>query len=288
MFHTLSNTWELMGYARDVLLADKELLIFPLVAGVVSLGVLATFAGGGWALGMFDELDQALGDEQLSMQDAALVAFAFAYYFVSYFVVIYFNAALIGAAHMRLQGGDPGVADGFRAATACLPSIFVYTLIAATVGVVLRLLRGKSDGIVGQLIGGLLGFAWTLITFLVVPVMVVERAGAPTAIRRSATLLRQTWGEQIVADFGFGILAFLLALPGVLLATLAGWLLVSAGGVTTSGVLLAGMAVVYWILLAAVMSALQGIFKAALYCHAAGQRLEGFPADVAARAFTTR
>ncbi len=296
MFQSFSNTWHLLGSSMDVLRRDKELLVFPIVSGLVSLLVMATFVGGAWGTGLIDAVLQeqqaanSTGDDEaaaLTRSEIIAAVVGFTYYFVSYFVVIYFNAALIGAAHIRLTGGDPTVADGFRAANACLPGILLYTLIAATVGLVLRMIRENSDNIVARIVAGMMGLAWTLITFLVIPVIVIERKNAIAAIGRSSRLLKETWGEQIVSNIGFGLMGFLLALPGFVLVVIAFLAFASEVGLLLV-VTLGTIAVLYWVTLAIVLSALKGIFVAALYAHAAHEPLEAFPREVVADAFRPR
>jgi hypothetical protein len=278
-----------------VLGRDKELLVFPIVSGIAALLVMATFVGGAWSTGLLDAITeqagQAAGDgaEETgwTRQDTVMAIVGFAYYFVSYAVIIYFNAALIGAAHIRLTGGDPTVSDGFRAANACLPSILAYALIAATVGVILKMMRENSNNIVARIMVGLLGMAWTLITFLVVPVMVIEKKGAVASVRRSTRLLKDTWGEQIVSNLGFGLINFLLALLGLLLLV-PGIAFIAMDTSVVLGAVLCIAAVLYWVALGIVMSALRGIFVAALYAHAAHQPLQHFPNEVVAGAFRPR
>ena len=129
---------------------------------------------------------------------------AFLFYVVSYTVIFFCNTALVGAAMIRLEGGDPTLRDGFRIAFDRLPQIIGYALIAATVGMILRWISERA-GIVGQIIIGIIGFAWNIATFLVVPVLAVEKVGPIEAIKRSAGLLRRTWGEQLVGNAGIGI-----------------------------------------------------------------------------------
>jgi hypothetical protein len=269
-----------------VLKQDKELVTFPIVSGIVSLVVLASFAGGAWGLGFFENLPENEEDFVIS-EHLPLMAYGFLFYFVSYFVVIYFNAALIGAAHIRLLGGDPTVADGFQAANRCLPSILGYALFAATVGTILKIIRDNSDNLIARIIAGLIGMAWTLITFLVVPVIVIERAGPVKAISRSAQLFKKTWGEQIVADIGFGLVWLLLALPGIALIVIAVFIGVAFES-AIAAIALGAIALIYWIVLAVVISALQGIFVAALYSYASDEPTGPFPRELIAHAFHRR
>lgn len=286
MFATISRSWEMMKHSAFVLRQDKELLTFPIVSGAVSLVVLASFACGAWGLSFFENLPEN-GEELVLSEHVPLMIYGFLFYFVSYFVVIYFNAGLIAAAHIRLAGGDPTVADGFRAANQCLPAILGYALFAATVGTILKVIRDNSNNLIARIVVGLIGMAWTLITFLVVPVIVIERAGPVKAISRSAQLFKRTWGEQIVADIGFGLVWLLLALPGIALIVVAAGIGVAFDSFIAAAVLVA-VALLYFLVLAVVISTLQGIFVAALYSYATDEPTGPFPRELIARAFHRR
>jgi hypothetical protein len=198
----------------------------------------------------------------------------FAFYVVQYTVIIFANSALVGAAMIRLRGGDPTVGDGFRIAIQHIVSILAYALISATVGMVLRWIseRGKT---LGQIVSSILGLAWNLATYLVVPVLVVEGVGPLEAIKRSANLLKKTWGEQIVGNLGmgavFGLLAFVMFLVGIPL-------IVTAAS-TGSGILIALTVLAFvmaLVLLGLVNSTLNGIYIAAVYRYAAEGEAGGF------------
>lgn len=293
VFHTLSNTWELLGSSVHVLGKDKELLLFPIVSGIVSIVIFASFAGGAWGAGLIGGVIENVeapgpdGEFTWTTNETTLAIVGFLFYLVSYFAVIYFNAALIGAAHIRLIGGNPTVADGFRAANACLGSIFIYALIAATVGLLLKALRDNSNNILARIVVGLIGIAWTLVTFLVVPVIVIERRGAFNAIKRSTSMLRETWGEQIASNLGFGIIGFLFSLPGIAIVALGVWLM-GTGDSPVVGITVCALALVYWVGLGIILSTLKGIFVAALYAYAAHEDLQVFPQHVVAGAFGRR
>ena len=125
----------------------------------------------------------------------------FLFYFLNYFIVIFFNSAVIACAILRMRGGEPTLSIGFNAALSRLPQIVGWALVAATVGLILRALENvarKRGNLVGQIVAGLLGMAWSVVTFLVVPILVVEKKGPFEAVKESAALLRKTWGEQLV------------------------------------------------------------------------------------------
>ena len=117
-------------------------------------------------------------------------------YFLLAFVIIYFNAALVGAAMVRLAGGTPTLGDGFRLANSRLPQIAGWALISATVGLILQILRSQSrDNFVGQIALSVVGGVWAYLTFFVVPVLVAEQTGPISAIKRSSSLFKRDLGR---------------------------------------------------------------------------------------------
>jgi len=272
MFAKIGYTWDLMKASWDVLKKDKSLLVFPLLSGLSCLIVMASFALPLWLSGTV----------QASRQNGALHLQAihyivlFAFYFCNYFVITFFNVAMIACALERMAGGEPTIAFGFGAAASKLPAIAGWSLVSATVGMILRLIAERSD-FIGSLVAGLLGGAWTLVSYLAVPVMVAEGLGPIAALQESGRLLKKTWGEQLISSFGFGLIFGLLAIPGF--ALLFGGI---AGGVAAHswslavGLVLLG--IFYLLALALINSALQVIFQAAVYRYAReGQAFAGFP-----------
>jgi len=269
VFERLSNSWELVKASAAVLQADKELLLFPIISAVLSILVVVTFAVPVILAGVF-----ASGLPDAAGVPAAGYVAVLLFYVVQYFVIFFCNTALVGAALIRLRGGDPTVADGFRIAASRVGPILGYALIAATVGMVLRAVSERS-GFLGRLVVGLVGFAWNLATFLVVPVLVVEDVGPIEAVRRSASYLRKTWGEQIAGNLGMG-----LAFGLISLGTLgAGVVLLAAAAATESAVLIIFVAVcllLAFVAIALISSALSGVYAAAVYRYAAEGKSVGF------------
>jgi hypothetical protein len=264
-----SNTWSLMGASWQLLKKDKEILVFPLVSGICCLVVLASFAipiiiSGAW---------RSAGEGASSQSHVVSYATLFLFYFCNYFVIVFFNAAIVACARIRMEGGDPTVSDGLRAAGGRLSLIAGWALIQATVGLILRVIEDRSERI-GQIVAGLLGMAWTVTSFLVIPILVIEDKGPFTALQESAVLLRKTWGEQLIGNFSFGLVFFLLCLPAFIVAAL-GFMSGSGAGLII-GIILAA---IYLTGLALIQSALQAIFQAALYLYARDGRVpNGFEA----------
>lgn len=275
-----SRTTSMMRASWDVLKQDKELLLFPLLSGICCVLVLASFAGPILALTDWQAASesvtagaaQALSDSDgsLSMDQAMHILVLFAFYCCNYFVIVFFNAGLIACAQIRMEGGDPTVKDGLRAAWSRLPAIAGWAVLAATVGLVLRLIEERSS-LVGKIVAGLLGMAWSITSFLVVPILVIENESPLSALRRSTVMLKKTWGEQLIGNFSFGFIFLLLALPGVFVLVL---------GITANNLPLIVVSVLYFIGISLAQSALQGIFQAALYLYMRdGEAPEGFEVD---------
>jgi hypothetical protein len=266
-----ANTWSLMGASWQVLKKDKEILVFPLISGLCCLVVLASFAipviiSGAW--------QTAVGDISTNGH-VVYYAMLFLFYFCNYFVIVFFNAAIVACARIRMEGGDPTVSDGLHAATARLSLIAGWALISATVGLILRVIEDRSERL-GQFVAGLLGMAWTVASFMVIPILVIEEKGPITALKESTVLLRRTWGEQLIGNFSFGLVFFLLAIPAVIFVVF-GVATGSGAGMIVSIIL----AAVYLIGLALIQSALQAIFQAALYLYARNGRVApGFQAEL--------
>jgi hypothetical protein len=274
LFQRFSNSWKLAKASARVLSADKELMIFPALSAVMLVLVTAAFA-----------LPIILAKSAEGMlEGVGAYVIGFLFYLVSYFVIFFCNSALVGAAMIRLRGGDPTVADGFRIASSRVGVIFGYALIAATVGMILRAIQERA-GIIGRIVVGLMGMAWNLATFLVVPVLVVEDVNPVDAVKRSAALLKKTWGEQVIGGFSLGAImglaGFLLVLVFVPLIILA----IGSQSPVMIGLVIGGF-VISLLLLSLVNATLSGIYTAALYRFAAeGQVSQGFESEMVEDAF---
>jgi hypothetical protein len=284
MFERLTNSFALARSSWQVLTTDKKLVVFPLVSGLGVLLVLISFAVPLAVLAATGHIDL---DKNNGQPPAWTYAVAFAFYFCNYFVIVFCNAALISCALMRFGGQEPTLADGFRAAAARLPQILAWALVSATVGVLLKVVESAHEK-VGQIISALLGTAWTVITYFVVPVLVVEKVGPFQAIKRSLAILRQTWGEALLGGIGLGLFKLLLFLPGLLLLV-GGIALCAAVQPLAVGLAVVGLGVLYLLGCAAVSAALDTIFLSALYQFAAvGQLPPGFDAATLRGAFRSK
>jgi hypothetical protein len=254
----IARTWSLMQMSWRILAEDKKILIFPLISGLSCLAVAATFIIPLFMTGKWHPPATDAG----TRQQIAYYGFLFLYYYCNYFVIVFFNAALVSYVVMRMNGDAPSIGDGFHAALSRLPLIAGWALIAATVGFLLKIIEDRSDKI-GQIVAALLGGAWAMVTFLVIPVLVVEQKNPFSALKESTVLLKQTWGERIMMNFSFSTISFLLMLPAVGVIILA----VMAKSLVVLAIAIAAV-VLYVILLALIQSALEAIFQTAIYFYA--------------------
>jgi hypothetical protein len=281
MFQTFGRSWELVKASFNVLRTDKELMVFPLVSMIGVILVTIVFSIPMVVTGILTSFAEGTNS---TTQNVIGVALLFLFYLAMYTIIIYSNVALVGAAMMRLRGEDPSVGDGFRIAGQHMPQIFGYAAISATVGVVLSMLR-DGDNIVGRIVAGLLSFAWNVVTFLAVPVLIIENVGPVDAIKRSGALLRKTWGEQLIANGGIGLVFGLITFAAILVIGLPLFLL--AVSAQSLALMITAVAVIILImtLIGLFSSALNGVFQAALYNYASTGDPGPFSRELVAGAF---
>ncbi|MEI8332138.1 MAG: DUF6159 family protein [Methanomicrobiales archaeon] len=270
MFESIGRSLALVKTSWDILMDDKKLLVFPVLSGIVSLFVILTFVLPLLLTGSFMN--------NTGLDPIAFYGLQFVFYVVSYFVVIFFNMALITCVNARLNGKEMTINDGLSNATKHIGSIFAWALISATVGFILQLLE-DNVGFIGQIVVALTGGAWSLVTFFVVPILILEDKGVFDSVKDSISLIRKTWGESIV---GGGSIYLVFLVIGIV-ACLG---IVGVMVVTGSFLLAVALFILVVAVLAVVASAMQGIFVTALYTYAkTGKVPTSFNKDLIENAF---
>ncbi|MBG54401.1 MAG: hypothetical protein CL795_01120 [Chloroflexi bacterium] len=256
-FGNISNTIHLMKSCVNVLKKDKELVLFPIMAAIcviVLLGIIYSIGG----ITFSDNPEE----QGLIILLAILI-------FGANFIIVFFNSALISAALERLRGGDPNISSGLSHAFKHVHHIFLWSIIVTIMALIFAAIRsmGRNRGMMGQimteLFASFLQAGWAMMTFFVVPIIVSENLGPISAIKRSSGLFKQTWGNQVAANFGFGIFQILaISASGAI-----GWIfgLVSPIFGMIVGFLCASISV-------SIIYTLEGIYKAALYEFAMGEK----------------
>lgn len=276
MFTRMRNGWAISMASFGLLMENKKLIIFPLLSSIAALLVVASFVAP--IVGTTTGRTIFLTEDPNAQTGQMVVMFLL--YFCCYFVMLFFNAALVGVTMMHLDGRPYKLSDGLRIAWDRFSLILMWAVIAASVGFALKMIEQRS-ALVGKIIALVLGSAWTAMTYFVVPVMIVERAPAHKAIGRSFSLVKQTWGEGLVANWANGL--FIAA--GVII----GFVVMFAAGATGDPVI-AGLGMVLglsWMgLMVLVSMTLDSITNAVLYVYArTGQSPDGFDDQLLDMAF---
>jgi hypothetical protein len=264
----LASSLELMEASWEVLKKDKEILFIPVISGISVMVMLASFVIPVILAGNADLIQRLLKEDR----DLA-ITISFIFYFLNYLIVVFFNSAIIACATIRMDGGDPTLLDGLNIASSRIFKIIMWAFVAASFGMLLRLIQGRSN-LLGKTISGLFGMAWSLTSYLVIPVLVNENKWPFDAFADSIDLLKKVWGEGLAGSFSFGLIFAIASLPAYLLLGLG----VYSGGSILFLTLVAAIA--YFLVLSIFHSALQGIFQAALYQFASfGNVPSGFRED---------
>jgi hypothetical protein len=254
---TFSRSLNLAKQSWSILRTNPELALFPLISGLVTIVVMASFAVPGFFV--------FRGLEREGQFGVLHYAFMFAFYLVTYFVVIFFNSGLVSCANEILAGNRSTFKEGMNAASKRIGAIFVYALISATVGMILRAISERA-GILGRIVLSVLGFAWTILTYFVVPVLVIEGKSPVDAIKDSGSMLKRTWGENLVGNASINFVFMLLSLVAMIPAVLG--FFVIASGIFVPGVVLIVTSVLFLIVLSLISSTLTGVYQTALYVYA--------------------
>ena len=246
----VKNSWELAKVSWSVLRSDKTLAVFPFLSALFGLLVVGVVAGLTAVTGVNHGAHGSLKDMGYVFIVAGYVALAF--------VSTYFLAALVHAANEALEGRRADVASCFRAANDRLHRLLPWAIVQASVSLVVQAL--ESQRFVGQIIAALIGTAWAVLTFLTVPIIMLEDLGPIHALKRSGALLRSTWGENLSAQFGFGLFGLFAMLPGIFVIAIG-----AASASTAVVVVTAALGVAWIVVVSLAVSALTGIYRTALY-----------------------
>jgi len=250
-------SWDLMIRSFRVLRRDKQLILFPILSTLAAAAVSVPFAFALFQGGLprhWEPIDFAV---------------AFAWYLFANFAIIFLNCALAASAQDVFNGGEASLGKGIGVAAARAPEILMWSLVSSTVGIFLRWLDERA-GLLGRIAIGILGFGWSMATYLIVPVLVIEERGVMGSIRRSGELLRKTWGEQLSGAIAFMWAGLLFAVPAVVIGAI---------GINRFWPLLP-VAALYILAMAATFSAARQIFAVALYRYATtGEAPDGYTGE---------
>ncbi|MEO8482765.1 MAG: DUF6159 family protein, partial [Acidobacteriota bacterium] len=264
----IGRSFQLVGQSYRVLMQDKELMVLPLMSGLIVLALVAAMAVG-----------FGLSGAQFQQRGPETYIPIFLMYVVAYSVGLFFQAAVVAGAIERMRGGDPTIGSALGAASRRIGPILMWAVVAATVGTLLRMVQDRV-GFLGKIVVAIAGAAWSLATFFVVPVLVLEDRSMRESFTRSVSIFKTTWGETMVGGVTLGM------------AGLCAWVTLIA--VTGLLAYLIGVAAVAFFVIGAValmvlFNTLNGVYLASLYRYATeGEPPAGFDAALLAGAFKSK
>jgi Family of unknown function (DUF6159) len=283
--NAFSRSWMITKLTFAVINKDRELLWFALLSFIFS----ALF---GVAM-IFPSIIPALMENGLSKE--SLEAYQYVIVFITYFglafIATFFNVCVVYTTKIRFEGGNATFGESIKFAFSRLYLIFQWSLLSASVGLLLRILHqlasnlGKIGQLVANILISLLGMAWSIVTIFVVPVLVYEGLGPIDAIKKSTQVIKKTWGESLIKALGLGLVQFFVFVM-VIIAS-AGLTFVLSSAFDTAGLLIGiSVGVLFLLLTGLVFTVASTIFNTALYVYANNNLIaEGFNEEVVKGAF---
>lgn len=261
IFDRLSNGYKIAMNSFKVLKENKQLIIFPILSGISMILIMGSFATvllarAGWNPDNLEEYNSVTYFLTLLL-----------FYVVNYFIVVFFNMALVHCTRLYFRGEEVTIEKGLRFSLSRIGAIFSWALFAGTVGAILKIIQEES-GWIGRIITGILGVVWSIATFFVVPVIAYENLGPIGAFKRSAGMMKQKWGESLGATFSFNLI-YILAF----IVVGAPLYLIGASIHPIAGIALAVLGIFF---ISAVFSAAQTIFVSAVYHNINGDPVKHY------------
>ena len=260
-FDRLSNGWTLAMNSFKVLKENKQLIIFPVLSGISLVLIMGSFVLIFWGVnGWSDE----------NVEDPGTIGnylYLFLFYLVNYFIVVFFNMSLIHCTRLYFRGEEVSINAGLRFSLSRIGTIFSWSVFAAIVGAILRIIQEES-GFIGKIITGIIGIVWNIATFFVIPVIAYEDLGPIAAFKRSSQLMKQKWGESLGATFSFGLIQFLAMIVLVIPLFFIGNMIHPIGGIA--------LAIMGVFIIATIFSAAQTIFVSAVYHNITDEPVKHF------------
>jgi len=211
----LRASYLLTREAFRFLRADSEMLLVPVIGGLVQLFLLLLVG-----LGILLPLGVFSGAWSPETNKYQVYAIVFLMYLVSAFVFAYMQGIITHIVYTRAHNGDATLGDGFKASKDQAGALFIWACITSTVGILLRIIGERSQKF-AQIMAAILGAAWSVLTYFVVPSIIIDKKSGFNAISHSGEIFKRTWGETIVINVGIGIIFFI---PVAAMIFVLGWM----------------------------------------------------------------
>jgi hypothetical protein len=283
--NAFSRSWLITKLTFGVINKDRELLWFAFLSFIFSTIFIVSM--------IFPTVIPTLVENDFSRDSLQIYHYAIVFltYFGLAFIATFFNVCVVYTTKIRFEGGNATFGESIQFAFSRIGVIAKWSLVSATVGLLLRILHnlasrlGKIGEIVANILIGLLGMAWSILTIFVVPVLVYENVGPIDAIKKSAEAIKKTWGESLIRTIGLGLVQFFVFVMIILACGALAFMLTSAYGVV--GLLVGvGIGGVLLLLAGLIFTVANTIFNTALYVYANSNTIaSGFSQEVVAGAF---
>ena len=275
----IKRGWRLSKQSWAVVKSDKSLLAFPIISVVAAIVTMIIFFGGGAGMAV------AIGSPW-----AALPLVIIGVYLLTV-VGVFASVALASCATEALEGRDTTVAQGISAARGRMKLIFAWAAVSLFVGILISaiqsLLQQVAGGVASAIVGGLAGFAWAVATFFVIPVIAIDGLGPKEALKTSAHVVKQHWGEGVVGSSAIGLITFFVAILPALVIMFLGYVLLGSSAV--GGGLLIAVGVLVFVIALLFQTTLMAVFRVALYRYATDDKvLGGFDREGLESAFVAK
>ena len=272
---------EIIKSSWAILNQGKEIMLFPIVSTIVSLVALAFFISLYFLFATFS----MTGLSQVTSDKIGVGPYIgiFVFYLVMFFIVNFFQAGMFIIVYGRFSGQNLSFSDGMRGAINNIGKIFSWSLISATVGVILDMIASRSK-IIGRIVASILGAAWNIMTYFSLPSLIIGQKSIKESFKESASMIRKTWGEVFIVNVGAGLIFGLILLFVLCFCILAVILVPKMPMIITILILF----IILTVIISVVSVTLNTIFKLALYVYAStGQVPQGFSSELIQSAIKT-
>ncbi len=288
MSNVFSRSWEITKISFRVIGKDKELLIYPFLAAIFSLLFSIAIL---FPTIIYQLIQSGIPEDTLSAFGLVEYLIVFATYLGLALIATFFNVCVVYTVKTRFEGGNATLRSSFKFAFSKFHLIISWSLLTATVGLLLYLLDriaeslGNIGEVIVKIIRGIIGMAWNIVTIFVIPGMVYYELGPRDAIKKSVDTLGKTWGESIVRHFGLGFIQFLFFLLGAGITIVIGFLIIPIMGVP--GIIITvAIGLIYFILLILIFNVANSVYNTALFVYAdTGAIPAGYNQELMSHAF---
>jgi hypothetical protein len=281
----LQRSWQLFVRSMLVIRDHPKLLIFPVVTGLLTLGIAVFFLApaalvvaaphwieGGRIRALADSIGvarvkhgNAFNFQIMPLGGMLLAVLYLVNMFLATLNSVAFNSEILEA----LSGRAVSIRHGFAVALSRWKAVLFWSLLAGAVGLVIRKLEEKFS-FIGKLVLGWIGLAWSVASIFAIPVLVREPSlvNPFRVLGRSAETIKRTWGEMLSGFIGMKgshVLFFWASVLGWLWAGLIAYWLGNPWVLAVAGVLWLGCLLAYCYL----ASVASRVYLCALYLYAA-------------------